>query len=72
MKKESTTDFLQFNRSSMTAPLTKNQKIAFEALEKYGGRIVTKEKGIFKHGREIPAGTKIAIIRPGGITYVGE
>lgn len=63
---------IQEYKSSMTAPLTKNQKIAFEALEKYGGRIVTKEKGIFKHGREIPAGTKIAIIRPGGITYVGE
>ena len=51
-------------KSSLTAPLTKNQKIAFEEIEKNGGVVVGKGKGIFRRGYKIPAGTKIEIIRP--------
>jgi len=51
-------------KSSPTAPLTKNQKIGFPQLESDGGTVVGKGKGIFTGGYEIPAGTKVEIIRP--------
>ena len=37
-------------KSSPTAPLTPNQKIAFDNLEQYGGIVVGNGKGIFKGG----------------------
>ncbi|MEG0345952.1 MAG: hypothetical protein RR435_06725 [Erysipelotrichaceae bacterium] len=51
-------------KSSQTAPLTPNQKICFPQLEAGGGKVVGNGKGIFKGGFEIPAGTKVEIIRP--------
>jgi cell division protein ZapA (FtsZ GTPase activity inhibitor) len=51
-------------KSSSTAPLTKNQKIGFPQLESGGGTVVGKGKGIFTGGYEIPAGTKVEIVRP--------
>lgn len=51
-------------KSSSTAPLTKNQKVGFPQLELGGGTVVGKGKGVFTEGYEIPAGTKVEIIRP--------
>ena len=51
-------------KSSSTAPLTKNQKIAFEEIPDKGGTVVGKGKGIFTGGYRVPAGTRIEIIRP--------
>jgi len=50
-------------KSSRTAPLTRNQNDAFPQIEKYGGVVVGKGKGIFVRGYPIPPGTKIKIIR---------
>ncbi len=55
-------------KSSETAPFTDNQKKAFKIIKERGGMIVTKQKGIFKHGMEISAGISIKIVRPGGVT----
>lgn len=51
-------------KSSCTAPLTKNQKIAFPEIFGNGGTVTGKGKGIFTGGYQIPAGTEIKIIRP--------
>ena len=55
---------IQEYKSSDTAPLTHNQEIAFEELQKSGGTVVGAGKGIFKGGYQIPAGTNVEIIRP--------
>ena len=54
----------QMEKSSITAPLTTNQKIAFPEIFESGGVVVGKGKGIFIGGYHIPAGTKVTIIRP--------
>lgn len=51
-------------KSSLTAPLTSNQKIAFPELFESGATVVGKGKGIFSGGYQIPPGTKVTIIRP--------
>ena len=51
-------------KSSQTAPLTPNQKVGFPQLEAGGGTVVGNGKGIFTGGFEVPAGTKVEIIRP--------
>lgn len=51
-------------KSSLTAPLTDNQKIAFPEIYESGGIVVGKGKGIFSNGYQISPGTKVAIIRP--------
>ena len=51
-------------KSSQTAPLTSNQKIGFPELETGGGTVVGKGKGTFTGGYNIPAGTKVEIVRP--------
>ena len=51
-------------KSSATAPLTPNQKIAFPELYGSGGTVVGKGKGVFTGGYQIPPGTEVKIIRP--------
>ena len=51
-------------KSSATAPLTNNQKIAFPEIMESGGVVVGQGKGIFKGGYRIPAGTSVKVIRP--------
>ncbi|WP_117407203.1 toxin, partial [Ruminiclostridium josui] len=51
-------------KSSATAPLTPNQKIAFPELFSSGGTVVGKGKGIFTGGYQIPSGTEVKIVRP--------
>ena len=51
-------------KSSLTAPLTDNQKIAFPEIFESGATVVGKGKGIFTGGYQIPPGTKVTIIRP--------
>ena len=51
-------------KSSSTAPLTPNQKIAFPELFSGGGTVVGKGKGIFTGGYQIPSGTEVKVIRP--------
>ena len=51
-------------KSSMTAPLTNNQRAAFPEMFDKGGTVVGKGKGIFTGGYKIPEGTDIKIIRP--------
>lgn len=51
-------------KSSATAPLTKNQKIAFPEIYNSGGVVVGKGKGMFTEGYKIPTGIEIEIIRP--------
>ena len=51
-------------KSSTTAPLTKNQMIAFPEIFESGGRVVGKGKGIFIGGYQIPEGTEVKIMRP--------
>ncbi|MPM55520.1 hypothetical protein SDC9_102317 [bioreactor metagenome] len=51
-------------KSSATAPLTPNQKIAFPEIFDRGGTVVGRGKGIFSGGYTIPAGTDVKIIRP--------
>ncbi len=55
-------------KSSETASFTKNQKAGFDLLRKYGGTIVSKEKGVYKRGDTIPAGTKVMVQTPKGVT----
>ena len=55
---------IQEYKSSLTAPLTKNQTKAFPEIFENGGTVVGKGKGIFKGGYQIPSGTEISIIRP--------
>lgn len=50
-------------KSSDTAPLTRNQKIAFPEIEESGATIVGKGKTGFPGGTEIPP-TKVEIFRP--------
>lgn len=50
-------------KSSDTAPLTRNQKIAFPEIEESGATIVGKGKPGFPGGTEIPP-TKVEIFRP--------
>lgn len=49
-------------RASSTAPLTKNQKVAFPEILESGGTVLDKGKPPFYGGPEIPP-TKINIIR---------
>jgi hypothetical protein len=51
-------------KSSLTAPLTDNQKIAFPEIFESGATVVGNGKGIFSGGYQIPPGTKVTIIRP--------
>ena len=51
-------------KSSLTAPLTDNQKISFPEIFESGATVVGKGKGIFSGGYQIPSGTKVTIIRP--------
>ena len=51
-------------KSSDTAPLTKNQKIAFPEIEESGGVVVGKGKGVFTNGYNVPKGTVVNIVRP--------
>ena len=51
-------------KSSATAPLTWNQKHAFEEIFSSGGTVVGKGKGIFTNGYQIPVGLDVEIIRP--------
>lgn len=44
-------------KSSQTAPITTNQKIAFEEIKISGARVVGKGKGIFENNYPIPEGT---------------
>lgn len=55
---------IQEFKSSQTAPLTKNQKIAFPEIFESGGTVVGKGKGVFTGGYNIPKGTRVRIIRP--------
>ncbi|WDH55631.1 S-type pyocin domain-containing protein [Pseudomonas chlororaphis] len=50
-------------KSSDTAPLTKNQKVAFPEIQESGAIVVGKGKPGFPGGTEIPP-TKVEIIRP--------
>ncbi|AJO79650.1 S-type pyocin domain-containing protein [Pseudomonas sp. MRSN 12121] len=50
-------------KSSATAPLTRNQKVAFPEIEESGATIVGKGKTGFPGGTEIPP-TKVEIVRP--------
>ncbi len=50
-------------KSSVTAPLTKNQKAAFPEIERSGAVVVGKGKPDFPEGTIIPP-TKIEIVRP--------
>ncbi|MFV0268492.1 MAG: hypothetical protein ACK5HT_15300, partial [Draconibacterium sp.] len=50
-------------KSSATAPLTKNQKLAFPEISETGGVIVGKGKEPFVGGTKIPP-TKVQIVRP--------
>ena len=52
-------------KSSATATLTDNQKIAFPEIFSNGGTVVGNGKGIFTEGYQIPAGTEVKIVRPG-------
>ncbi|MEK4715664.1 hypothetical protein ABIC55_001405 [Sporosarcina psychrophila] len=52
---------IQEYKSSVTAPLTKNQTKGFPELQSGGGSVVGK--GIFKGGTPMPP-TKVEIIRP--------
>ncbi|MGA2404327.1 MAG: hypothetical protein ABSG91_21935 [Syntrophobacteraceae bacterium] len=52
-------------KASSTAPLTKNQKVAFPDIEQSGGRIVGKGKPGFHGGMQIPP-TEVKIIRGTG------
>jgi len=47
----------------LTAPLTKNQKVAFPSIKANGGIVVGKGKGEFKGGTQIPP-TEVQIRRP--------
>ncbi|MCR6465301.1 WXG100 family type VII secretion target [Bacillus paranthracis] len=49
-------------KSSLTAPLTKNQKLAFPEIEKYGATVRSKNKEPFEFLEEIPP-TKVKVIR---------
>ena len=37
-------------------------------MQKYGGTIVSKEKGVFKRGDKISEGTKVMVQTPKGVT----
>ena len=50
-------------KSSATAPLTKNQKVAFPEIEQAGGVVVGKGKAPFVGGTDIPP-TPVKIFRP--------
>lgn len=50
-------------KSSETAPLTPNQKVAFPEIEKSGAVVVGKGKPGFPGGTELPP-TKVEIVRP--------
>ena len=51
-------------KSSLTAPLTDNQKLAFPEIFESGATVVGKSKGTFTGGYQIPSGTKVTIISP--------
>ena len=50
-------------KASATAPLTKNQKIAFPEIQQSGGVVVGKGKPGFPGGTQIPP-TTVDIVRP--------
>lgn len=54
---------IQEYKSSITAPKTANQKIAFQEIFEHGGIVKGAGKGIFSGGFEIPSGIKVKIIR---------
>lgn len=55
---------IQEFKSSQTAPLTKNQRLAFSSIYEDGGVVVGKGKGIFTSGYIIPSDANIQIKRP--------
>ena len=56
---------IQEYKSSATAPLTPNQKKAFQLIKDgANAHVVGKGKGVFRGGFEIPPGTEIPVIRP--------
>jgi hypothetical protein len=54
---------IQEYKSSLAAPLTKNQTKGFPELQSSGGTVVGNGKGIFTGGTVIPP-TKVEVIRP--------
>ena len=58
---------IEESKSSLTAPLTKNQKVAFPEIFESGGVVKGAGKGLFKGGFQIPPGTKVTVIRPTGV-----
>jgi len=55
---------IQEYKSSVTAPLTKNQTKGFPELQSGGGTVIGKGKGIFIGGTPPIPPTKVEIIRP--------
>ena len=51
-------------KSSWTAPLRKNQEVAFAEILKHGATVVGRGKGIFTGGYSIDIGTAVKVIRP--------
>lgn len=65
---------IQEYKSSENAPYTKNPKVGFEVLYKYGGVVVGEGKpnangGGFVGGLVIPKNTDVQVVRPSGMTY---
>ena len=50
-------------KSSQSAPLTTNQKLAHPSIEKSGGTVVGKGKPGYEGGSKIPP-TKVDVVRP--------
>ncbi len=63
---------IQEYKSSETAPYTKNQDKGFSELYSSGGKVVGKGKKEFSEGYEIPAGTRVQVVRPNGTKYFDE
>ena len=51
-------------KSSASAPLTRNQRKAFQEIKENGGVVMGKGKDIFTGGYRIPAGTEVVVIKP--------
>jgi RecB family exonuclease len=63
---------IQEYKSSETAPYTKNQEKGFPELYRSGGKVVGEGKKEFSEGYEIPAGTRVQVVRPSGTKYFDE
>jgi len=58
-------------KSSETAPLTKNQKLAFPEIERSGATVVGKGKPPFTGGTKIKP-TKVDVVRPKDLEKINE